>query len=53
MNKPNINPIRFAIAKKKSRCTKAKDGNHQWKELGSEPGKQEQCVYCNIIINWK
>jgi hypothetical protein len=48
-----INPARIANAKKKSRCMKSKDSNHQWKEVGIVPGAQQQCIYCNIILNWK
>lgn len=51
MNK--INPARAATAVKKSRCIKSKDGNHKWKETGEVPGAQEECVYCNKVINWK
>jgi len=51
MNTPNL--ARIATAKKKSRCMKSKDGNHQWKEIGNTPGAQEECVYCKAIVKWK
>ena len=55
MNTPvrPFNPMRIATTTKKSKCTKAKNGNHQWKEIGVVPGAQEECTYCKTIINWK
>jgi hypothetical protein len=48
-----INLTRIATATKKSKCTKSKNGNHQWKEIGNVPGSQEECIYCNKTVTWK